>query len=745
MARRPSPRVAAGGRPSRATAPDAGQNSAGPGPTALFNRELSWLEFNQRVLDEARDPSVPLLERLKFLGITHSNLDEFFEVRVAGLKQQIESEAAQRTPDGMTAGQCLREVTRRVRELVRDAESCWATELRPALAARGFRFLRPDGLDEADRRWLAAYYQDKVHPVLTPLAVDPSHPFPQLLNKSLNLVTRLVLPGGRDPGGIRLAIVQVPRVLPHLVRLPRPDGRWDIVLMSDLIGENLAGLFGVGQVGAWWSFRVTRNSELYIDEEEASNLRLAVEAELHNRRKGEAVRLEVSSDCPEEIRRELLATLGLGPQDLYAIDGPIAPARLLAILEGDQAPELRDEPFVAPVPEGLREGGDVFEMVRQGDRLLHHPYESFDGVLEFLRQAAADPRVLAIKQTLYRTGGDRRIVGALMDAVKNGKQVTVVVELKARFDEANNIAWSRRLEEAGVHVVYGVVGYKVHAKVCLVVRRDDDGLRRYVHLGTGNYNPATARLYTDLSLLTCRPDLGEDATTLFNLLTGVCQHRPTRQLVLAPFELHARVEALIRREADHARAGLPARIVAKMNALVDEETIASLYEASRAGVEIDLVIRGICCLRPGVPGLSERIRVRSIIDRFLEHSRIWCFGNTGDPSVFVTSADWMPRNFFKRIEVAFPVLDGRLRDRILHGILQESLDDTAKARWLQADGTYRHSPEARSPGARRSQARFMESALREISASGNPSAGARDGRGSAARPSPRIRPGPRPE
>ncbi len=706
--------------------------SAGVG---FFNRELSWLEFNQRVLDEALDPAVPLLERVKFLGITHSNLDEFFEVRVAGLKQQIESEGVHRTPDGLTASECLRVVTRRVRTLVREADRCWSEDLKPALESQGFGFLKPGRLDETDRQWLSAYYQEKVYPVLTPLAVDPSHPFPQLLNKSLNLITRIRTPEGRDPGATRLAIVQVPRVLPHLVRLPRLDGRRDSVFLSDLIGANLAGLFGVPKVDDWWLFRVTRNSELYIDEEEVSNVRLAVEAELHNRRKGEAVRLEVSADCPEAIRRELLGTLGLEAHDLYAIEGPIAPGRLMAIVEGDHSPELRDVPFVAPGVEGLQEGGDVFETLRRGDLLLHHPYESFDGVLQFLQQAAADPRVLAIKQTLYRTGGDRRIVGALMDAVKNGKQVTVVVELKARFDEANNIAWSRRLEEAGVHVVYGVVGYKVHAKVCLVVRRDDDGLRRYVHLGTGNYNPSTARLYTDLSLLTCRPDVGEDATTLFNLLTGVCQHRPTRQLILAPFELHQRVQTMIRREADHARAGLPARIVAKMNALVDEETIGSLYEASQAGVEIDLIIRGICCLQPGVPGRSERIRVHSIIDRFLEHSRIWSFDNAGNPSVFVTSADWMPRNFFKRIEVAFPILDGRIRDRVLNEILRESLIDTAKVRQLQPDGSYRRSPQAATADARRSQSRFMELARQKPPT---------PGRGPVAEAPIRIRPGQRP-
>ncbi len=370
---------------------------------SLFNRELSWLEFNQRVLDEALDAAVPLLERVKFFGITHSNLDEFFEVRVAGLKQQIESEGGQRMPDGLTASECLRVVTQRVRTLVRDADRCWSHDLAPALEAEGFRFLKPGMLDESDRQWLAAYYQEKVYPVLTPLAVDPSHPFPQLLNKSLNLITRIHTPDGRDSGATRLAIVQVPRVLPHLVRLPRPDGRRDSVFMSDLIGANLAGLFGVAQVEAWWSFRVTRNSELYIDEEEVSNVRMAVEAELHNRRKGEAVRLEVSSDCPEAIRRELLTTLGLEAHDLYAIEGPIAPGRLLAILEGDHCPELRDVPFVAPIVDSLREGTDIFGSLRQGDLLLHHPYESFDGVLHFLQQAAADPRVLAIKQTLYRT------------------------------------------------------------------------------------------------------------------------------------------------------------------------------------------------------------------------------------------------------------------------------------------------------------------------------------------------------
>jgi polyphosphate kinase len=705
--------------------------SQAPAQSPFLNRELSWLEFNQRVLEEAQDPGVPLLERVKFLGITHSNLDEFFEVRVAGLKQQVETDSAEVGPDGMSPARCLRAVSRRVRTMMGDAGRCWSEQLQPALEAAGFRFLRPETLDEADRLWLDGYFREKVHPVLTPLAVDPSHPFPQLLNKSLNLITRIRIGSGRDETR-RLAIVQVPRVLRALIRLPRPDGERDHVFLSDLIGMHLAELFAGTEPVGHWLFRVTRNSELYIDEEEVSNLLKAVEAELHNRRKGEAVRLEISAGCPEDIREELVGTLGLESQDVYEVEALLAPGRLLGMLEGELPRELLDPHFIAPVAAAARGRRDLFEAIREGDMLLHHPFETFDTVVRFLQQAAEDPRVLAIKQTLYRTGGDRRIVGALMDAVKNGKQVTAVVELKARFDEANNIAWSRRLEEAGVHVVYGLVGYKIHGKTSLVVRNDPDGIRRYVHLGTGNYNASTARFYTDVGLLTCRPEFGEDATHLFNMLTGVCQPRPMRSLVLAPFDLHDHVGRLIARERDLALRGLPGRIVAKMNALVDEETIRSLYEASQAGVEIDLVIRGVCCLRPGVPGLSDRIRVRSIVDRFLEHSRLWHFGNAGQPEVWVTSADWMPRNFFKRIEVAFPLLDGRIRDRVIHEILELPLADNVKARLLQPDGSYVRA--ARGPGVEvvRSQERFMD-------LSRSPSGGKR---GRTDRPALRVRPAP---
>jgi polyphosphate kinase len=673
----------------------------------FLNRELSWLEFNQRVLDEALNPSVPLLERVKFFCITNSNLDEFFEVRVAGLKQQIESDVVERSPDGMTASETLRAVTRRVRALVDTAYGCWRDSLVPELAEHGIQFLDPALLGSADREWIDAYYREKVHPVLTPLAVDPSHPFPQVLNKSLNLITRVTATQNGEVKR-RLAIVQVPRVLPRLVRLPRDDGRQDYVFLADLIGSRLVDLFPGTELDAWSAFRVTRNSELYIDEEDVANLLNAVEAELHNRRKGEAVRLEVDKDCPMDIRQELLETLKLTADDLYLVDGPLNPTRLMAICEGDHSPELRDAPFIAAQAVSVRDEDDLFAAIRKRDHLMHHPYESFETVVRFLEQAAADPKVLAIKQTLYRTGGDARIVGALMRAVKNGKQVTAVVELKARFDEANNIRWARALEEAGVHVVYGLVGFKIHCKVALVVRADEDRIRRYVHLGTGNYNASTARFYTDLGVLTCRPELGDDVTNLFNLLTGICQFQGTRRLLVAPFQMHDRVVELIDRETGHARDGLPARIVAKMNSLVDTDVIEALYRASRAGVEIDLIVRGICCLRPGVEGMSENIRVRSIIDRFLEHSRVWQFGNGGRPEVYIGSADWMPRNFFKRIEVVFPVEDGVLRERIIEEILARQLADTAKARLLQPDGSY--APAVRKKGgvARRCQTEFMD-------------------------------------
>lgn len=690
--------------------------------TAHFlSRELSWLEFNQRVLDETLDPANPLLERVKFFTITSSNLDEFFEVRVAGIKQQIESDVVERSFDGKTASETLRAIRKRVRAMIEQQYRCWREELLPALAKNGIDLLDYEQLDGADRTWVEHYYRANVRPVLTPLGIDPSHPFPQLLNKSLNIVVQLEI---EQDGEVkrRLAVVQVPRVLPRLVRLPREDDKPDFIYLGGLIGHYLADLFPGTRILGFWHFRVTRNSELYIDEEDIGNLLKAVENELHNRRKGAAVRLEVDAACPPEVYQYLLETLDLTEDDLYAIDGPLNPTRLMAIYAGDHSPELRDKPFVAPTAPAFRGAHDLFAVIRQRDVLVHHPYESFGSVVDFLEQAASDPNVLAIKQTLYRTGGDPRIVGALMDAVKNGKQVTAVTELKARFDEANNILWARRLEEAGVHVVYGIVNHKVHSKIALVVRRDEDGLRRYVHLGTGNYNPSTAKLYTDLSLFTAQPDYGEDATNFFNLLTGISHFQGARKLVISPFTTHETMMALIRKEAENAAAKKPARIIAKMNSLVDREIIEALYRASQAGVRIDLIVRGICCLRPGVEGVSENITVRSIIGRFLEHSRIFYFENGGAPKVFVGSADWMPRNFFRRMEVVFPIEDASLRDRIANQILAAQLADNLKASVLQPDGSYVRPSHKKESGARSSQAEFMALALGEskVRRSGRP-------------------------
>ncbi|MCX6922541.1 MAG: polyphosphate kinase 1 [Verrucomicrobia bacterium] len=676
------------------------------GPAHFINRELSWLGFNHRVLEEALDPKNPLLERVKFFCIVSSNLDEFFEVRVAGIKQQIESETVERTMDGLTATETFRAIVKRVRRMVAQQYACWRDELVPELAANGIRLLELSELDSADLAWVEDYYHTQVHPVLTPLAIDPAHPFPQLLNKSLNLIVRLEM--ARNGEKLKyMAVVQIPRKLPRTIKLPRTDGRQDYVYLDRLIGHYLADLFPGTNLLGYWPFRVTRNSELYIDEEEAANLLKAVENELHNRRKGDAVRLEIDHRCPPNVREPLLKTLGLAAEDLYLIDGPLNPTRLVALCEGDHSPELRDPPFVAPVAVALGERADLFAAIRERDILLHHPYDNFNSVVDFLQQAAADPDVLAIKQTLYRTGGDPRIIGALESAVKNGKQVTAVVELRARFDEANNILWARQLEEAGVHVVYGLVGYKIHAKSCLVVRREGHHIRRYVHLATGNYNPTTAKLYTDLGLFTCRPEFGEDATNFFNLLTGICQFQGLRKLLAAPFRLSDRLLELVEREAGNARKGLPARIILKINSLAERRIIEALYCASEAGVKIELIVRGICCLRPGLKGISENITVRSIVDRFLEHSRVYYFENACQPEVYISSADWMPRNFFRRIELAFPIEDGVLRERVIKEVLAISLADNTKARFLQSDGSYQRGAPAAGGKSYRSQFDFI--------------------------------------
>ncbi len=683
--------------------------------TRFFNRELSWLEFNQRVLDEAGDTSNPLLERLKFFTIASSNLDEFFEVRVAGLKQQIESGVSSRSVDGLTHQEIFAAINQRVHKMVVDKYACWHKELQPALAKNKIRILEFSELKKADLIWLDEFYHAQVRPVLTPLAIDPAHPFPQLLNKSLNLMVRLeMIKAGAALK--HLAVVQCPAILPRLIQLPREDDRRDYIFLGHLIGHFLADLFPGTKTLGYWPFRLTRNSELYVDEGDTPNLLKAVEEELHKRRRGQAVRLEIAGNCPQEIRGALLKTLNLTEKDLYLVDGPMNPSRLMMLYAGSHSPELRDAPFHAPVGPALRGKTDLFAAIRERDVLLHHPYENYSSVVDFLEHAATDHDTLAIKMTLYRTGGDPRIVGALMNAVNNGKQVTAVVELRARFDEANNIEWARKLEENGVHVVYGLVGYKIHAKCALVVRREGNEIRRYVHLGTGNYNPNTAKLYTDLSLLTCRPEFGEDATNLFNLLTGICQFQGMKKLVVAPFDLHAKMLQLIAREAANAKRGLPARIVAKFNSLVEPELIEALYAASQAGVKIDLIIRGICCLRPGVLGLSENITVRSIVDRFLEHSRIYYFDNAHQPEVFVGSADWMPRNLFRRIEVVFPIEDGILCDRVIREILGVALADNAKAKFLGADGIYRRKKIVGGEKVRRSQSEFMALTAPKIAA-----------------------------
>lgn len=701
----------------------------------LINRELSWLESNQLILDEAFDSSNPLLERVKFFCIFGANLDDFFETRVAGLKQRSESSAAA-GPDGLTASETLQAINRRVRQMVKRQYQCWREHLRPALAGEGISILDFKDLSKADAAWVDEFYRGQVRPVLTPLGLDSAHPFPKLLNKSLNTIVWLDLKEGEERRK-RLAVVQVPRVLPRLVKLPRGGAdEQAYVFLGDLIGHYLGDLFPDASVLGYWHFRVTRNGELYADEEESATLLEGVELELRQRRQGDAVRLEIAEGCPLEIRMMLLERLHLKEDDLFVINGPVNPVRLLALAEDGHSPGLRYPPFVAPVAAPLRDEPDLFAAIRRGDILLHHPYENFSSVMDFLRDASADPKVLAIKQTLYHTDGDPQIVGALMDAVRNGKQVAVVLALKGRPQESGPLVWARQLEEAGVQVVYGLVGCKVHAKVCLVVRKDDDTIRRYIHLSTGNYNTASARLYTDLALLTCRPDFGEDATNLFNLLTGICQFPGASKLLVAPFDLHRKMLGLIERETAHAQNGLPARIIAEMNSLEEPQMIAALYRASQAGVKVDLIIRGVCCLRPQAPGLSENITVRCILDRFVEHSRVFYFENACQPEVWLSSADWSPKYFFHRIEVAFPVEDGNLRERLRSEALEALLRDNVKVRFLRSDGSYTRPSRRRGTVAHRSQMELLQNAAQRAETSSG------DGQNNPAYPRLKLAPSP---
>ena len=669
-------------------------------PRNFINRDLSWLEFNRRVLEEAQDPTQPLIERVKFLSIFSSNLDEFFEIRVAGIKQQIESETSDVGPDGLSPTETFNNIQRMVRELVATQYSLWNEELLPLLSKNGIRIPRMTELSAKRAAWAHKYFQEEVFPMLTPLAVDASHPFPQLLNKSHNLLVR----AKTQRGGERLhAIVQVPRVLSRLIAMPRGKGDdepWVYIYLASLIKQHIGELFPGLILDGVHAFRVTRNSDLYIDEEEAENLLRTIEQELRRSSRGNAVRLEVEADCPKDFRDLLLGFFNLTEADVYKLDGPLSMTHLMPLVTNDAFANLRDRPFQPARDPALPPHVNIFEVMRRQDVLLHHPYESFDPVVELIEEAAQDPQVLAIKITLYRTSGDSPIIQALINAAVAGKQVTALVELRARFDEAANIQWARQLEEAGAHVVYGVVGLKTHCKALLIVRRDSDRLRHYVHLGTGNYHPRTARIYTDFSLFTSEPRLTEEVSVVFNTLTGLAGYPGLKKLLVAPFDLHKRLIGKIERERDHALAGTPGRIIAKLNHLVDQETIEKLYEASCADVSIDLVVRGICSLRPKIPGLSENIRVFSIVGRFLEHSRIYYFENAGHREVFLSSADWMPRNFFRRVELAFPLENPILRDEIVNEVLPSFLNDRVKARELQPDGSYRRlKPEGKEPRA----------------------------------------------
>jgi polyphosphate kinase len=677
-------------------------------PANFINRELSWIEFNRRVLEEAQDATQPLIERVKFLTIFSSNLDEFFEIRVAGIKQQIESETSDVGPDGLSPSETFNAIQRLAHELVATEYALWNEELAPLLAKNGIRVHHIAQLNTKRAAWARRYFQEEVFPMLTPLAVDASHPFPQLLNKSHNLLVRAKTQRG---GELLHAIVQVPRVLPRLILMPRGKGDdepWDYIYLASLIKHHIADLFPGLILDGVHAFRVTRNSDLYVDDEEAENLLRSIEHELRRSSRGNAVRLEVETDCPKDFRELLLEFFDLGEEDLYKLDGPLSMTHLMPLVTNDAFARFRDRLFKPVRDPALPAHANIFEVMRKQDVLLHHPYESFDPIIEMIDSAAADPQVLAIKITLYRTSGDSPIVEALIGAAAAGKQVTALVELRARFDEAANIQWARRLEEAGAHVVYGVVGLKTHCKALLIVRRDADKLRHYVHLGTGNYHPRTARIYTDFSLLTTNPKLTEELAIVFNTLTGLAGYPGMEKLIVAPFDMSRRIIGFIERERDHAKEGKPARIVAKLNALVDPEIIEKLYEASRSGVKIDLIVRGICCLRPGVPELSENIRVVSIVGRFLEHSRIYYFENNGDAVLYLSSADWMPRNLIRRVEVAFPVEDPVLRKEIIDEVFPAFLNDRVKARELKADGTYARLHPAEGEKASQAQLFFRE-------------------------------------
>lgn len=678
-------------------------------PSLYINRELSLLAFNRRVLDLALDPTVPLLERLRFLCISSTNLDEFFEVRVASLRSKREGEADGTSVDGLTTEQQLQAIAESAHGLVAEQYRTLNEVVIPGLAEHGVRFVRRTHWTSAQAEWVADYFRRMLLPVLSPLGLDPAHPFPRILNKSLNFVVTVE---GRDAfgrsGGI--AVVQAPRSLPRLIRLPREhaDGDYSFVFLSSVIHAHVGALFPGMRVTGCYQFRVTRNSDLYVDEEEIDDLLHALEGELLTRNYGRAVRLEVADNCPDDLAGFLLDEFKLDPRDLYQVTGPVNLNRLAAIHGLVDRPDLKYPPLTPGLPEPVRRASSLFVQLRnEGPILLHHPFESFGPVVDFIREAAADPQVLAIKQTLYRTGSDSPIVDALVDAARASKEVTVVVELKARFDEQANIRLATRLQDAGVQVVYGVVNHKTHAKMALVVRREGQTLRRYVHLGTGNYHAGTARAYTDYGFMTADPAVGEDVHTVFQQLTGLGQATNLTNLLQSPFSLHPGMVQRIERETEHARSGRPARIVVKCNALIEPEVIRALYGASNAGVRIELIVRGICCLRPGVPGASENIHVRSILGRFLEHTRVFYFHNAGQEELFLSSADWMQRNFFRRIETCFPLDDPDLKARVIDEALENYLADNTNAWVLNRHGHYHRLSPGESP-AHTAQDRLLE-------------------------------------
>ena len=661
-------------------------------PELYLSRELAALEFNFRVLAQARDENIPVLERLRYLSIVVNNLDEFFEVRVAMLKHHHYYGSAAPGPDGIPSGELLTRIRKRVLELVAEEYITWQDELGPALAREDIHFLTRDRWTDRQRRWLQGYFENEVMPVLSPLGLDPAHPFPRILNKTLNLAVVLK---GRDAFGREghMALLRAPRSLPRIIRIPDEvcDTGDNYVFLAELLQAFVDQVFPGFKVAGSYQFRVTRNSELVVEEAEVENLARALSEELLGRGYARPVRLEIGSDCPKAIVSMLTANFELEDSDVYRCNGPVNIIRAGIIYDQLDRPELKFPRFTSQLPHAFDDVKCKFDVLRQRDVLMHHPYESFAAVVDLLRQAAQDPNVLAIKQTLYRAGVDTPLVDLLVEAARNGKDVTVVIELRARFDEEANIRLATRLQEVGVQVVYGVVGYKTHAKALLIVRREGDTLRRYVHLSTGNYHQANSRAYTDIGLMTSNPDIGEDLHKIFQQLSGLGPMIDLKRLLHSPFTLYKSVMEKIERETRHAQEGKPAHIVAKLNALNEPHVIEALYRASQAGVEIDLIVRGACTLRPGLPGVSERIRVRSIVGRFLEHSRVYWFANDGAPEIYCASADWMERNLMRRIEIAFPILDPELAARVYNETLANYLSDNTQAWLLRSDGHYRRA------------------------------------------------------